>query len=334
MTKKEVVLNTIHHKESGVVPYDIEFTQKAKEKMVEYYDDPDFASKLGNFLTSFSTAPTPSGKEIKPGFFQDQFGVVWDQTVDKDIGVPTNVLVTPENIDTFEMPDPDDPSRFEGIEKFIKEKGDLFIMTDIGFSLYERAWTLAGMENLLQQMILDKPFVNRLLDRITEFNIGIIKNCLEFNIDAMRFGDDWGQQHGLIFGAELWREIIKPRIAKMYGTVKDAGKKVVIHSCGKVDEIFPDLIEVKLDVFNPFQPEVIDVFEIKEKFGDDLTFFGGISTQKTLPYATPEQTREEVSTLLEKIGKNGGYIASPAHAIPADAKPENIAAMIDVLQNQ
>jgi uroporphyrinogen decarboxylase len=101
-----------------------------------------------------------------------------------------------------------------------------------------------------------------------------------------------------------------------------------------VEEIFPDLIECGVDVFNPFQPEVMDVFEIKKKFGDRLSFFGGISTQRTLPFGTVKQTKDEVRRLIESIGKNGGYIASPAHAIPADAKAENIAAMIEVLQNQ
>lgn len=150
----------------------------------------------------------------------------------------------------------------------------------------------------------------------------------------MMFGDDWGHQTGLIMGPKLWRQFIKPRIKQMYGLVKSKGKFVFIHSCGKVNEIFPDLIECGLDVFNPFQPEVMDVFEMKKKYGSSLSFYGGISTQRTLPYGTPAQVRDEVKRLLDVVGKNGGYIAAPAHDIPADAKPENIAAMIEVLRNQ
>jgi len=120
----------------------------------------------------------------------------------------------------------------------------------------------------------------------------------------------------------------------MYQAVRSKGKYVFIHSCGKVDELFPDLIEAGLHCFNPFQPEVINVFEAKRRYGGRLTFYGGISTQRTLPYGTPAQVREEVKRLLDEVGKNGGLIASPAHDIPADAKPENIAAMLDVLQNQ
>ena len=120
----------------------------------------------------------------------------------------------------------------------------------------------------------------------------------------------------------------------MYAAVKSHGKRVFIHSCGKVDELFPDLIDSGLDVFNPFQPEVIDVEEAKRRYGDRLSFYGGISTQKTLPYGSTRDVKDEVRRLLDRIGKNGGYIAAPAHDVPRDAKPENIAAMVEALQNQ
>jgi uroporphyrinogen decarboxylase len=120
----------------------------------------------------------------------------------------------------------------------------------------------------------------------------------------------------------------------MYSAVKSKGKRVIIHCCGKVDEIFPDLIEIGVDVFNPFQPEVMDVYEMKRIHGHQLSFWGGISTQRTLPYGSVGQVKDEVRRLLDHIGKDGGYIAAPAHAIPGDAKPENVAAMIEVLNNQ
>jgi len=183
-------------------------------------------------------------------------------------------------------------------------------------------------------MLRAKPFVNELLDRILAFNLRVIENACAYDVDAMMFGDDWGMQTGVLMGPRLWREFIKSRIQQMYRLVKSHGKFVFIHSCGKVDELFPDLIDCGLDVFNPFQPEVMDVFEVKRRYGERLSFFGGISTQKTLPYATVDQVKAQVQRLLDQVGKNGGYIAAPAHAIPADARPENIAAMIQVLQNQ
>jgi uroporphyrinogen decarboxylase len=94
--------------------------------------------------------------------------------------------------------------------------------------------------------------------------------------------------------------------------------------------VFPQLIEIGLDCFNPFQPEVMDPYEMKRRYGDRLAFWGGVSTQRLLPNGTPDQVRKEVRRLKEKVGRNGGYILAPAHAIPGDAKPENIWAMIEV----
>jgi uroporphyrinogen decarboxylase len=162
----------------------------------------------------------------------------------------------------------------------------------------------------------------------------VIENVCSFDIDAMIFGDDWGMQSGLLMGPRAWREFIEPRIRQMYGLVRSRGKLVFIHSCGKVDKVFPELIECGVDVFNPFQPEVMDVFEIKREYGSALSFFGGVSVQRTLPYGTVAEVREETERLLEVVGRGGGYIAAPSHSIPADAKPENIAALIEVLQSQ
>jgi uroporphyrinogen decarboxylase len=260
--------------------------------------------------------------------------VQWDRRVDVDIGFVCNRVITRENVSTYPFPDPDDARRYADFERVLVEKGDRFYVVPIGFSLFERAWTLAGLEELLGAMMSDAAFVHTLLDRIVEFNLTIIERAGAFDIDAVQFGDDWGHQGGLLMGPKLWREFIKPRVREMYAAVKARGKYVIIHSCGKVDELFDDLIECGVDVFNPFQPEVMDVFAIKRRYGERLCFFGGISTQRTLPYGSVAQVRDEVMRLLDEVGAGGGYIAAPAHAIPPDAKPENIAAMLDVLQNQ
>ena len=183
-------------------------------------------------------------------------------------------------------------------------------------------------------MVDDSRFAHELLDAILEFNLGVIDNVCSFDVDAMVFGDDWGMQRGLIMGPRAWGEFIEPRIRQMYDLVRSKGKFVFIHSCGKVDTVFPELIECGVDVFNPFQPEVMDVFEIKRRYGEELSFFGGVSVQRTLPCGTVAEVREKTERLLEVVGRDGGYIAAPSHWIPADAKPENIAAMIEVLQSQ
>ena len=334
MTNRERVLVALEHRQPDRVPYHVQFTIPARARMAQYYGDPDFEAKLGNCFLVLSCHPKQTWREVGPGLVQDHFGVIWDRTVDQDIGVVSNQAVTPGNVDTYPFPEPDQPALWERIGAAAAAKGDRFALAQLGFSLFERAWALVGMENLLVAMVADPPFVHRLLERILEYNLRAIACACACDIDAMFFGDDWGCQRGLIMGPRPWREFILPRVRQMYQAVKARGKHVFIHSCGKVDELFPDLVAAGLEVFNPFQPEVIDVFAAKRRFGDQLGFYGGISTQRTLPLATPAQTREEVKRLLDEIGRSGGYFAAPAHDLPRDARPENIAAMIEVLQGQ
>ncbi|MHC4253919.1 MAG: uroporphyrinogen decarboxylase family protein [Planctomycetota bacterium] len=266
--------------------------------------------------------------------WEDEFGVRWDRRIDRDIGVVVNRLVTPGTLDDYSFPDPDEPELYRDFETGASMAGDTLVLAKLSYNLFERAWSLVGMEDLLTYMIADKGFVHAVMDRIAQYNLRVIENVFRWKIDGVFFGDDWGQQGGMIMGPALWREFVKPRIAEMYGAAKKRGGYVFIHSCGRVQEIFPDLIECGLDCFNPFQPEVMDVFEIKKAYGDRLSFYGGISTQRTLPFGTAEETRDEVRRLLDSVGAGGGYIASPAHAVPGDAKAENVAAMIEVLQEQ
>ena len=107
------------------------------------------------------------------------------------------------------------------------------------------------MDNLLVAMASDPDFANRLLDRILEYNLRIVEKACSYDVDAMMFGDDWGMQAGVIMGVDLWRDYIGSRVRSMYQAAKSAGKYVIIHSCGKVDALFPDLIDYGLDVFKP-----------------------------------------------------------------------------------
>lgn len=334
MTNRERVTAALDHRQPDKTPYSIGFTAASAARMAAYYKDPFFALKLGNSLSVLSTEPAGGWKSLDNCVVEDQWGVQWNRTVDKDIGVVCNRVVTRDNVAGLALPDASDPSRYQGYDEAIAAGPDEYWVANLGFSLYERAWTLAGMEEVLMGMAMDKPFVHALMDRVLEFNLAVIEEACSHNIDAMIFGDDWGQQHGLIMGIRSWREFIKPRIAQMYAAVRAHGKKVFIHSCGKVDELFPELIEIGLDVFNPFQPEVIDVFEAKRRYGKDLSFYGGISTQRTLPFGTVQQVKDEVRRLVDEVGKDGGLIAAPAHAIPPDAAEANIDAMIEVLRGQ
>lgn len=334
MNNRERVFAALRHEQPDRTPYCVGFTQAARRRLVEYCGGEGNLPPIDNALISAKPEPAEAWREVEPDVWRDEFGVEWDRSIDKDIGVVRNRLVGRESVEEYVFPDAGAPGRYDGVRRTAENAGGRFVVANLGFSLFERAWTLAGMEEILIGMAAEPEFVHRLMDRILEYNLQVIERCCALPIDAMMFGDDWGQQRGVIMGPERWREFVEPRVRQMYGLAKSMGKYVFIHSCGKVDELFPDLIECGLDCFNPFQPEVMDVAKMKRLHGGRLSFYGGISTQKTLPYGTTAQVREEVRRLLSEVGRGGGYIAAPAHATPADAKPENIVAMLEALNDQ
>ncbi|MDD3972960.1 MAG: uroporphyrinogen decarboxylase family protein, partial [Clostridia bacterium] len=148
------------------------------------------------------------------------------------------------------------------------------------------------------------------------------------------FGDDWGQQKNMIMGPEYWRDYIKPRLKRMYKRVKDKGLYVIQHSCGDIEPVFDDLVEIGLDCYQTFQPEIYDIEKIKDIYTGKLAFWGGISTQQLLSRASADEVKKETARIMKILFKNGGYIASSTHAIEFDVPAENILAMYDVFTNQ
>ena len=190
------------------------------------------------------------------------------------------------------------------------------------------------MENALVFMLTESSFIHDLLDKIVEFNLRVIDIYNEYDFDGMYFGDDWGQQNGLIMGKPLWDKFIKPRMAILYARAKSKGRYIIQHSCGDCREIFSDLIEIGLDCYQTFQPEIYDIANMKSLYGDSLCFWGGISTQRLLPYASPHEVADTTRRIMDVMRERGGYIAAPTHAVPADVPPENVIAMLEVFTHQ
>jgi uroporphyrinogen decarboxylase len=334
MTKRDVVRSALMHKRPPYVPWSFGFTVEARGKLAEHFGScPDRLEEalqnhiliLGNEIGFF--------EEIGPNLVRDAFGVVWDRSIDRDIGNVRGCVLAEPSLEGYRFPDPLDNRFFEDIPARIERYGERFRVYSIGFSLYERAWTLRGMENLLTDMVLHPEFVHELLNRIADYNIAQVREALRYDIDAVYFGDDWGQQRGLIMGPESWHRFFRPVLERMYGAVRASGKFVMIHSCGDVDELFDDLIEIGVGCFNPFQPEVMDVFGLFERYSGRLAFHGGLSTQRTLPYGTVDDVRRETERLLG-AGREGGYIFAPAHDVEGDVPLENMIAFIDTVQEQ
>ena len=333
MTRRERVIAALTHQNVHPVPFSVDFTQQERARVAAFLGDDHFTDEINNHISSAYY----DGHlwEIKPDFWQDDFGVCWNRTgADKDIGVIAGLLIPEPDLSAYRFPEIDTAQIHHEYQALMARKDDTFKMGSIGFSLFERAWTLRGMENLLMDMVLNPDFVDQLFQAILEYNSAILEIALQYDIDGFHFGDDWGQQKGLIMGPQYWRRFIKPVLAVLYERVKAKGKFVSQHSCGDIREILPDLVEIGLDIYQTVQPEIYDLPLIKKEYGRDLSFWGGISTQRLLPFATPDEVRRVTQETLHIMGEGGGYIAAPTHAIPGDVPPENVLAMLEVLQRQ
>jgi uroporphyrinogen decarboxylase len=331
MTSRELVLETLAHRRPPVLPFQLDLTEDTRKRLARHFQDEDFEATIGNALAQERNEiiTVLDDKHVR-----DMFGVVWTREQKGDFGVVQDYLLTQSSFGDYRFPEPDEASIRQKCERLVARRHENYTLYTIGFSLFERAWSLHGMENVLADFILEPAFAAELLDRIVDYNLKVVDIAAEYPIDCILFGDDWGQQRGLIMGPEHWRRFIKPRIRRMYAHVKSKGLRVGQHSCGDVSEIFGELVDAGMDIYNTFQPEVYDVAEMKRRYGSRVTFYGGISTQRLLPSASPDEVKKETRRLMELLGAEGGYIVAPTHAIPDDTPIENILAFLEVVQGQ
>jgi len=146
------------------------------------------------------------------------------------------------------------------------------------------------------------------------------------------WGDDVDIQQGPLFSPDMYRNKIKPTHQKMMAALKSNSEAfVVYHSCGSVTKLIEDFIEIGVDALNPVQVSAKDMVpaDLKEKYGDRITLWGGIDTHHILPHGTRAEVREEVRIICRDLGSGGGYILAAVHNIQHDVPPENIAAMLE-----
>jgi uroporphyrinogen decarboxylase len=334
LNKRERVIAAINHCETDSIPYHLRFTGAERKTLVAYTGIEDIEKHFGNHIglarcMDFTT-------ELEKGMFRDEFGVVWDRRDGSDIGLPSGYVLKEPNLDGITLPVPVEAEINMQMSSLVQCEWDTFRAVNVGFTLYERAWSMRGIENLLMDMLLEEDFVAELFDRIVQYDISAMNVAREISddFDAFYLGDDWGQQTGLIMSGALWKKLIGPRIAELIEHSKRSGKYTILHSCGNIIDLFPDLIDAGLDVYDTFQPEIYDIRHVKKRFGDKLTFLGGISTQTLLPCSSPAVVRSTTREIIEIMRKNGGFIAAPTHDVPSDVPAENILAMIDAFTNQ
>jgi len=332
--KREIVSDALRHK-NGKVPHQINYTTVYAAMVAKTRGNHVDMDEL--FDNCIYLLKYKRNTVIEPGVEVDLFDVKWDKRNDNggDIGVSfdppiINTDIKPDgSFFEYIMPQPDLEFALSQAKKLEADNRGFFRMFGITVTLYERVCTLRGTVNTLEDLICEPDFIHHILEQITNHHMKILDTVLDCDFDAVYFGDDWGSQRSLVMGADTWREFIKPYLSKLIKKIKSKGKMIVLHSCGNNIDIIGDWVDIGIDCYETVQPEIYDLKKLKNEFGKDIAFYGGVSNQQFLPYATPAEVKSYCREILEFMAKDGGYILSPSHLITPDISIENAFAIIE-----
>ncbi len=333
MQPRDRMLAQIAHEETDPIPAMIWFAPGLQQRLDEYYGGVTWRDRLPQYRFKCEPIQLSRCEPLGPGRHRDVFGTVWrnDGLADHIERSPLPDPVLREGvIPTFESLV--DPARIAQCRDNLARHPDVLRIADsFGRGLYELSWVLRGFEQALTDALIEPVFYEELLDRLTDLFIKVTEVCVSLPVDAVSSGDDWGDQNGVTVGPDLWRRLFKPRYARIFAVVKAAGKKVIHHSCGSVADIMDDLVEIGVDVLNPIQPEPrgMNPYELKRRYGRNITLCGGLGTQHLLPFGTPAAIRQEVRRLCGELGRGGGFILQPAKALRDETPTENAVATFE-----
>lgn len=259
----------------------------------------------------------------------DAWGVGWETTRSDMVPFPKhNPLPDLRRVDEFVTPDPHalfdaDPSLPAQVAA-IADRDERLVFGHQVYFLFERAWALTGMENLMAAFYEYPQELRELLRRITDFNTAIFERYLDLGVDGVSFSEDLGTQRSLMVSPRHFRDFILPEYRRAFAPVKAAGKLINFHSCGCVQDVVGDLADAGVDILNPVQARANDLAEVKRLAMGRIALEGGIDTH-ILMRGTPEDAVAEVRRVLAILAPGGGYIIAPDQGMPFP--PANIEAM-------
>ena len=247
-----------------------------------------------------------------------------------------------QDLKNYAWPDPAKPERTAGLrseaQQLYSESDYALVAAPVSGGIFEFGQHLRGMANFLMDMMLDKPFTNALLDRLLDIQIGLWESFLNEvgdYVEIVQLADDFGTQKGLMISPKLFRELFKPRYARLIQEIrKSTPAKIFFHCDGSILSLIDDFIEMGVQVLNPLQPTAdnMDPTVIKRNFGKQLAFHGAIDNQQLLPYGEPEEIRSTVRRVIQSLAPGGGFILASAHLIEPDMPIENVLAMFEAVQ--
>ncbi len=328
MESKERVIRAIEFKNPDRVPFfdlrpyrsDLFHTMyypagdwQPEEPYYPYLDQ--YLFLIGNWK---SKKPLPFNWAGKKRKMIDEFGCIWEAEISDTIGECTGHPIDNwKKLKSFKIPDPYRKERFETLEKLRKIFGkDKFVVGNLGNCIWERSHFLRGFVQIMQDLILEPKKVCELIDKIQPWYLGLIEMYSRMGYDGVIATDDWGMQKGPMISPTLWREIFKPGYAKLISASHKKGMKFFLHSCGDIEAIIPDLIDIELDVLQKDDPECIGLEKLAELCAGKLCIYSPLDLQRVFPKADKNKIREEVKKMIKILGSNGGGLMGMVYTQP------------------
>ena len=352
MTSRERVLTALARKPTDRVPrllYEeaIGYTppierllrERCAPKLPRDYFDMDLSSATFNPTVlprdRFTAWLGPRAPEALASGQVDEWGVRWksgDFHHFAQVDSPLRGLDDLERLKEHPWPDLEDAYRWQGLSERVAalhERG-LAVAAYAG-SVFEQSWYLRGLEDLMMDTLAAPEIAHWFFERTAAFQQFAAVQFARAGVDIIITGDDIAGQKGMLMKLDLWREFLKPRLVTTVRAIKQARPDTFVfyHSDGNVAAVIPELIEIGIDILNPVQPECLDPAEVKLKYGEQLSFWGTVSVQQTMPFGTPEEVRTEVRSRIRTVGKGGGLILAPAHVLGPETPWENIVAFFE-----
>jgi uroporphyrinogen decarboxylase len=246
---------------------------------------------------------------------------------------PLTEMTTVDQILSFEWPDVDADYRFEGMAEKVKAIHDrgYAVAGELYQTIFEIAWLMRGMEKLLGDFMLNEDIAHAICEKLAELRIRQSAKYAEAGVDIIRLGDDVAAQKGAFMSLDLYQKFLKERTRRVIHAARQVQPDVLIfmHSDGNVKDFIPEYIDIGVDILNPVQPECNDLEAIGKQYGGRISFWGGIGTQSTMPYGTPQEVREAVRNVQRQLGSHGGLLLAPSHILEPEVPWENVLAFIE-----
>ena len=377
MNSRERILAALNHQEPDRIPYDLGSTQVTGIHVVAYQrlrdylglpkieptlcdvvqqialPDDDMIEKLGVDVRGLFPLNSHNWKinNVDVGDaleFVDEWGIL--QRRPKDVlyysvwrSPLASETVTIDDVQKYNFPDTGDPARIAGLRDLAlkyRAENKAVMIKGVLAGIFEMSQRVRGMQNIMMDLASNTELACAFIDKMTDLKIRFWEMALPQLgdlVDVISEADDYGTQESQLVSPRMFRQIFKPRLARLIQRIKELAPhaKLFFHSDGNLRPILPDFAEIGVDILNPIHitAKGMEPAALKKDFGNQFVFWGGgVETQNVLPFGTPQEVKENVRKNIEALAPGGGYVFNTIHNIQADVPPENIVAMIEAMR--